>query len=73
MEEELFSWGEWDELDTGIMQYHNITLKVPMGKYLIDTKFTYCVVDTQGGRLILGSSGGEIKFNLHFRVGDEFV
>ncbi len=70
METELFSWVNWDEIDTGIHQYGQITLEVPVGCFNSGEMFDTALIDTQSGKLTLFRREIEFKFHLHFRVGE---
>lgn len=72
METELFTWVDWDIVDEDIMQFQDITLVIPIGNFNKGEKFSYAVINTQKGILILGldNTRREFKFKLHFRVGE---
>lgn len=51
MERTLFDWKEWDELETGMFQFYNVTLKIPIGGFATDTHFEAATVDYNEGFL----------------------
>jgi hypothetical protein len=53
LEQQLFSWEGWDELETAVLQFSNCTLKVDVGEHLVGSKFDFIVFDMQSSKLAL--------------------
>lgn len=78
MEEELFSWEEWEDIDSGVTQYHNIILKVSVGKFPVGTKFDYAMIHIPNGQINFGNqinyaNRKEYILKLHFRIGEPII
>ena len=41
LEQQIFSWEDWDELDVGDLIFYDVTLKVPVGEFPAGTHFAY--------------------------------
>ena len=39
LEQQLFSWSEWDNTDVNNFMFYDIVLKVPIGDFPVGTKF----------------------------------
>jgi len=65
LEEQLFSWSDWDQADTAAFQYYNVELKVSIGEFVSGTKFDWALFDVENAELTLGTNEGvEHQFNL---------
>ncbi len=79
MEQELFTWTEWDG-EPDCMTFYNVELLKPIGKFPKGTKFNSAVI-MQGGSVVGGilqlfdrESSNKLvlmgEFKLHYIVGD---
>lgn len=71
MEEELFSWQQYDTISDDIIQFNIIYLKVTIGSFSIGTRFDYAIIDTENGIIELLLGAKKFKFKLHYRVGEK--
>lgn len=55
MEKKIFDWEDWDEIETGVYQFTNITLKCQVGKFSPKSKFGYATIDYNKATLTLGT------------------
>lgn len=53
IDEQLFSWEDWDVLDTMCFMFYNCTLRKHIGNYRSDTKIDHIVLDYAKGRIEL--------------------
>ena len=64
LDEEYFSWDNWDTVDTMDFQFSSCVLKKPIGKYPVGTKFDYIFVEYSKGIISLE----EEKFNIKYII-----
>jgi len=58
MERTLFDWCGWDQLDIGVLQFTDCTLKVPVGRFNIGELVPVIVVSFEDGLIQLINSDG---------------
>lgn len=68
MEEQLFTWNDWDIVDDIMFQFSDVCLVVPIGEHKVGTVFDFAVVDFSEGRLTLLKEGKEEVFSLKLSV-----
>ena len=68
MEKTLFTWENWDIMDTMAFWFYNVVLTIDIGDFKAGTKFTGAGVDYEDGTLTLQDGENEFKFNLHLSV-----
>lgn len=74
METELFSWEEWDMLDTACFTFYNVVLVRKIGNFEAGTKFSYANMDYTEGKLVLSpndSGENEFTFKLSLNVSED--
>lgn len=73
LEGQIFDWSDgWDELDTAVLLFYTVVLRVPVGKFEAGTKFASAIMDCQKSMLVLiEKDETEHKFRLNLTVGEE--
>ena len=56
LENQLFEWKEWDELDSSVLEFTGIKLVRPIGMFPAGTEFDYAVFDNLNAELVLGNN-----------------
>ncbi len=71
MEKQLFSWEEYDVVDTCMFQFCDCVLKVGIGDYAAGTKVSVIFMDYENGVMDFYNEAGDTvlaKFNLSLKV-----
>jgi len=68
MEDQLFTWNDWDIVEECVYQFYDVTLTVPIGKHEIGTVFEYAVVDYTAATMILSRNDKSEHFALQLSV-----
>lgn len=69
MEQEYFSWSDWDELDTMVFMFYDVTLNRDIGNFKTGTKFSSAIMDYEKGKLTLWTEDdGETEFPMHIVI-----
>jgi len=74
LENQLFSWKEWDEMNVMGLVFYDCTLKVPIGDIPVGTTFSSISIDFGHSlmQLYLDYSGENyLEFKLNLSVGEE--
>lgn len=50
---QLFNWQSWDQLGIASFLFKDVALVVPIGKFEVDHRFAYAVVDYENSKLLL--------------------
>lgn len=56
LECQLFNWEEWDEIETGVMNFSGVTLKVAVGHFPAGEFLSHATLDTTHSVVILYES-----------------
>lgn len=71
MENDLFTYEDWDILDDASrLMFMTVELVCQIGQFEAGTHFDTAVIDHENGTLTLATGGVEHKFKLHYRVGE---
>jgi len=73
MEEQLFSWDDWDIQDTMCFTFYDVELKRDIGKFKVGSKFSNANIDYAEGKLHLytdDSGENYHTFNLTFNISE---
>ena len=71
LEQQIFSWSEWDEVDSDTLIFYQATLKVPVGKFPVGTVFkTAAVFFGQGMLSLIDDQEVEHLYRLNLSVGE---
>ena len=72
MEQTLFDWCGWDQLDDGVLQFTGCTLKVPIGTFKAGELVPVIVVSFDSGILQLICKDGKLisQHNIHLAFND---
>jgi hypothetical protein len=74
LEQQLFLWVTWDEMDQCDLLFYDITLLVPVGEFPVGTKFESAVwLLSQSLLCLMDQDGTEHAFELKVSVGDKVV
>ena len=69
LEADLIDWNDWNDADHMSMCFHDVTLKVDIGKHKKGDKFDWCIIDYKYSNLELGIDNEETeKFKLKLLV-----
>lgn len=53
LENQLFSWDSWDQMDIACFQFFNPQLVCSIGEFSVGTQFDWAVFDIEKSKLIL--------------------
>jgi hypothetical protein len=71
LEQQIFSWSEWDEESNDTLTFYQATLKVPVGKFPVGTVFkTATVFFGQGMLSLIDDQEVEHLYRLNLSVGE---
>ena len=68
MEQQLFSWEEWDILDEGQYVYYKCTLKECIAEFKPGRYFDQIMMDYMEGKIVLQRDGIEYTYKLQLIV-----
>ena len=71
MEQEWFSWEDWDQLDTMVFGFHKCVLKMQIGPFLEETVIPYIQVSYEDGKIAFLKDDGETMFEAKMKVSFE--
>lgn len=75
LEQQLFTWENWDQTDTFNFYFHGVQLLVPIGSFPVGSKFTAASFNGEDSILTLISDQKdhmeEYSFQLHISVGEQ--
>lgn len=72
LEQQLFSWKDWKELDVGDFIFYDVTLKVPVGEFPAGTHFVLAAWMTSQSVLQLDDKEGQFHvFSLNVQAGEK--
>lgn len=71
LEQQLFSWKDWQDEGPGLMGFSNVELKVPMGQFAVGTKFDFAwfYSDLSAVTLVDETNSQEYSFTLTLTPG----
>ena len=71
-EHQLFSWENWDEMDTNDLQFYDVTLKVQVGEHAVGTEFPVAfILGSQSMLVLMNEEDEEFAYDLKVSVGDK--
>lgn len=71
METTLFSYEEYDILDTLVLQYYSCILKVDIGRFKVGDEIDYITINYDEGKITLGLDTVEFTYNLSLNINNE--
>ena len=74
IEQQIFSWSELDEIENDTLMFYKVELKVPVGEFVVGTKFkTATVFFGQSMLSLIDDQEVEHLYQLKLNVGDKIV
>lgn len=72
LEQDLFSWEGWDEMDIMAINFHDIILKKDIGNLKKGSKFEWATIDFKSSQLEIGINENKSeKFKLKLEIKNE--
>ena len=71
LEQQLFSWDNWDEAGPMNVQFIDVVLRVPCGEFPIGEKFETAFFEGEISRLTLYRNGESYEFSLVLSIGKQ--
>lgn len=68
MERQLFSWENWDMIDTMAIRFEDVKLKVQIGDFPAGTQFECATIDFDIGLLRLINGKESFEYKLAFQL-----
>lgn len=71
LENQLFHWKEWDDVDVAAFQFYDITLKVPVGEFPVGHKFSTAFIDAEKSIIAFvdDAEENEYVYELSYSIG----
>ena len=71
MEQQIFIWCDWDEIDTGVHQYSKCQLVIPFDNFDIGETFDIIIMDTNKGIISLQRNNHTYEYKLSYTIGNK--
>jgi len=74
LEHQLFTWDGWDEMQTGDLQFHDVTLIAQIGEHPAGTKFPAALfIGSQSMLVLMDDKDEEFAYDLSLKVGERLA
>lgn len=74
LEHQFFTWEGWDEMQTGDLQFHDVTLIAQVGEHPVGTKFPAAFfIGSQSMLVLMDEQDEEFAYDLKISVGERLA